>query len=81
MVENDWVTQMQGMRKEVRNRENISDPSFGEAINIFTKEDRRLLEVGILARGIAEVRHDWSNGRSLIDCGSTTKDEIISKEE
>ena len=81
MVENDWVTQMQGMRKEVRNRENISDPSFGEAINIFTKEDRRLLEVGSLARGIAEVRHDSLNGRSLIDCGSTTEDEIISKEE
>ena len=52
MVEDDGVAQMQGVREEVRDREDVPDLSFREAVNIFTKEDRGLVEVGSLARGI-----------------------------
>jgi hypothetical protein len=40
VVENDGVTQMQGVRKKIRDRENFLDLSFGVTINIFTKDDR-----------------------------------------
>ena len=81
MVENNGMAKVHGIRKEVRDREDVPDLCFGGIGNVLAEHDRGLLEVGSLARGIAEVRHDWSNGRSLIDCGSTTEDEIISKQE
>ena len=58
MVEDDGVTQMQGIRKKIRDREILLDLSFGVAVNIITEEDRGLLEVGSLSRGVAEVLND-----------------------
>ena len=58
MVEYDGVTPMQGVREKIRDRENFFDLSFGVAVNIITEEDRGLLEVGSLSRGVAEVLND-----------------------
>ena len=54
MVEDDGVTQMQGIRKKIRDKENFLDLSFGVAVNIFTKEDRGFMDVRSLTRGAAK---------------------------
>ena len=36
VVENNRMTKVQGIRKKIRDRENLLDLSFGVAVNIFT---------------------------------------------
>ena len=81
MVEYDGVTQMQGVREKIRDRENFLDLSFGVAVNIFIEEDRGFVEVGNLTRRVAEVIQDSSDGRGFLQSGSATKDQIVSKEQ
>ena len=73
MVEYDGVTQMQGVREKIRDRENFLDLSFGVAVNIFTKEDRGFVEVRSLTRGAAKVFHDATDGRGFMQSSSTTE--------
>ena len=58
VVEDDGMTKVQGVGEEIMDREDVSDLSFGVAVNIITEEDRGLLEVGSLSRGVAEVLND-----------------------
>jgi hypothetical protein len=39
MVENERMTKVDGIRIEIRHRENIFDSLFMMGINMFTKED------------------------------------------
>jgi len=81
VVEYDGVTQMQGVREKIRDRENFLDLSFGVAVNIFIEDDRGFVEVGNLTRRVAEVIQDSSDGRGFLQSGSATKDQIVSKEQ
>jgi len=73
VVEDDGVTQMQGIRKKIRDKENFLDLSFGVAVNIFTKEDRGFMDVRSLTRGAAKVFHDATDGRGFMQSSSTTE--------
>jgi hypothetical protein len=72
VVENNRMTKVQGIREEIRDREDVSDLSFGLAINTLTEEDRRLLEVGSLTKQVTEVLQNVANVRSFVHRSSTT---------
>ena len=50
VVENNRMTKVQGIRKKIRDMEDVSDLSFGHGINTLAEENRRLVQVGGLAR-------------------------------
>ena len=50
VVKDDGVAKVQGIREEIRDREDVSNLSFGVAVNVLTEEDGRLLEIGSLTR-------------------------------
>ena len=79
VVKDDGVTKVQGIREEIRDREDVSDLSFGVAVNVLTEEDGRLLEIGSLTRIVIEVLNDTTNSRGLVHRSITTEDEIVSK--
>jgi hypothetical protein len=81
VVEDDGVTQMQGIRKKIRDRDDFFDLSFGVAANIFTKEDRRFVEVRSLTKAIAKVLHYAMDGRGFMQSSSSTENQILSKEQ
>jgi rRNA pseudouridine-1189 N-methylase Emg1 (Nep1/Mra1 family) len=43
MIENDGVTQMHSIRKQIRDMEYILDSCLHHSANILAKQDRRLL--------------------------------------
>jgi hypothetical protein len=79
VVKDDGVTKVQGIREEIRDREDVSDLSFGVAVNVLTEEDGRLLEIGSLTRIVTEVLNDTMISRGLVHHSSSTEDEIVSK--
>jgi len=40
VVEDNWVAEVHGVRKEVRDRKNIPDMGFDSIANILTEKDR-----------------------------------------
>ena len=72
MTENNWVSKVHSVRKEVRDGENVPDLGSGRARHISTEEDRRFLEVRNLTRKGAEILQNSANVGSLNNRGSPT---------
>jgi len=67
------------IRKEVRDREDVPDLCFGSTVNILAEENGGLLEVRGMTRKRAEVIKDTVNLGSLLQRGSATQNEVVSK--
>ena len=79
MVENNGMAKVHDIRKEVRDREDVPDLCFGSTVNILAEENGGLLEVRGMTRKRAEVIKDTVNLGSLLQRGSATQNEVVSK--
>ena len=67
------------MRKKIRNRKGLFNLRFGMVVNILAEENGGLLEVRGMTRKRAEVIKDTVNLGSLLQRGSATQNEVVSK--
>lgn len=80
VVEDNGVTKVHGIRKEVRDREDASDLRSGSAVDIPAEVDRRLLQIGHLTGQVAEIMQNSANvGGLLHRCGTICKEERMDR--
>jgi len=81
VIENNGVTEVHGIRKQIRDRKDSFNLGFGGTVNILAEKNGRFLEIRNLTRELGEVVEDGIDGHGLSHRGLTTEDQIICQKE